>query len=102
MKKVKLKFGYLLIIVTLIFLILTNPSPDHFRKSLPLLSRLPNVMFSDTKYSQYSIYGRKSNYIICSIYKFDLNGHEIQSNEFVTSMKVWVLQVIFIIINQTK
>ena len=71
MLKPKMKTATIIVIIILIVLVATNPTPDSFRKSLPLLTNLPNIMFSNTKYSQYSVYGRRNNFLVCSIYDFE-------------------------------
>ena len=73
MKKIKIKFVYIFLFVIFAFLIFTNPSPESFRKALPILTNLLNAFFYNSDFSKKSIYGRKQNFIIFSLYKFQLN-----------------------------
>lgn len=100
MIKSKIKKAIIFAVIILIVLIVTNPSPDSFRKSLPLLTNLPNMMFSNTKYSQYSVYGRRNNFLVCSIYDFEFNAPE--NSDFIKKLTVLGIAGNFFVISESR
>ena len=103
MSKFKIKrVTIILVLIIIAVLMILNPSPESFRKSLPLLTNLPNIIFTKSDFSKYSIYGRKNNFIICSIYTFDFNAPQTNGNDFIINLKVLGIAGNFFVINESR
>jgi len=101
MLKLRKKRLIIILVITIItVLVIYNPSPETFRKSLPILTNLPNIVFSSTNYSKYSVYGRKINFLVCSIYQFQFDAKDEKNKPVTIKLEVLGIAGNFIIIKK--